>query len=319
VVAAFSRKYGVQVQITTFTTMTEAVDKLRSGEAAYDVFFPTADVVDKVARARLLQPLNHSYLPNLANAWPSLQSPFYDVGSRYTVPYNVYSTGIGYRADIVKELPANPYDLFWDTRYAGKVYVLDDYREAPAMTMLRRGRTDLNTEDPAVLATAGQDLADLIRTVSVKVSTQEATLIPEGAALVHQAWSGDMVSAQSYLAKGQSPSVLGYWYPEGKRGVVGTDCMAVVKGAAHPVLAHLFLNYLLDTAVAGQNMSWVGYQPAQTAFTPAYMVQNQYVPENLASAIVTEADYRNGIQLLQLSPTGEALWQNTWAAFQAGS
>jgi spermidine/putrescine transport system substrate-binding protein len=319
VVAAFSRKYGVQVQITTFTTMTEAVDKLRSGEAAYDVFFPTADVVDKVARARLLQPLNHSYLPNLANAWPSLQSPFYDVGSRYTVPYNVYSTGIGYRADIVKELPANPYDLFWDTRYAGKVYVLDDYREAPAMTMLRRGRTDLNTEDPAVLATAGQDLADLIRTVSVKVSTQEATLIPEGAALVHQAWSGDMVSAQSYLAKGQSPSVLGYWYPEGKRGVVGTDCMAVVKGAAHPVLAHLFLNYLLDTAVAGQNMSWVGYQPAQTAFTPAYMVQNQYVPENLASAIVTEAEYRNGIQLLQLSPTGEALWQNTWAAFQAGS
>ncbi len=49
---------------------------------------------------KLLQPLNLSYIPNLAaNVWPSLHSPWYDVGSRYTVPYTVYTTGIGWRAD----------------------------------------------------------------------------------------------------------------------------------------------------------------------------------------------------------------------------
>ena len=31
--------------------------------------------------------------------WPSLHSPWYDVGSRYTVPYTIYTTGIGWRAD----------------------------------------------------------------------------------------------------------------------------------------------------------------------------------------------------------------------------
>jgi spermidine/putrescine transport system substrate-binding protein len=319
VIKAFGQKYGVKVEVTTFTTMTEAVEKLRSGQARYDVFFPTADVVDRVAGAGLLQPLNHSYLPDLGNAWPALQNPFYDQGSRYTVPYNVFSSGVGYRADVVTALPQNPYDLFWDTRYAGKVYLLDDYREGPAMTMLRRGRTDLNTEDPAVLKTAADDLRQLIETVRVKVGTQEATLIPDGSATVHQAWSGDMVTAQYNLAKGESAKVLGYWYPHGRKGVVGTDCMSVVRGAPHPVLAHLFLNHMLDTTVAGQNMSWLGYQPAQSAFTPDYMTKNQYVPENLSSAIVTEADYTAGIQLLQLSTAGEKLWQNTWAGFKAGS
>jgi spermidine/putrescine-binding protein len=31
--------------------------------------------------------------------WSSLQSPWYDQESRYTVPYTVYTTGIGWRAD----------------------------------------------------------------------------------------------------------------------------------------------------------------------------------------------------------------------------
>ncbi|WP_051944108.1 polyamine ABC transporter substrate-binding protein [Streptacidiphilus rugosus] len=318
-IKSFGQKYGCQVEVTTFTTMTEAVEKLRTGSTRYDVFFPTADVVGRVAQAKLLQPLNHDYLGNLGNAWPSLQNPFYDQGSRYTVPYNVYSSGIGYRADKVTAIPANAYDLFWDPAYAGKVYLLDDYREALAMTMLHRGHYDLNTEDPAALALAGKDLAGLLKTVQVKLGTQEATLLPQGAALVHQAWSGDMVSAQSNLAKGQPVTQLGYWYPEHGKGVVGTDCMAVVRGAPHPVLAHLFLDYLLDTANAGTNMSWIGYQPAQTAFTPDYLVKNQYVPANLTSAIVTEAEYRASVQLLELTPTGEKLWQNTWAQFNAGS
>ena len=50
----------------------------------------------KARRGKLLQPVTFSYIPNLeANIWPQLTSPFYDVGSRYTVPYVIYTTGIG--------------------------------------------------------------------------------------------------------------------------------------------------------------------------------------------------------------------------------
>ena len=39
---------------------------------------------------KLLQPLNHDYLPNLQKTiWPAFRDPFYDKGSQYTVPYTI--------------------------------------------------------------------------------------------------------------------------------------------------------------------------------------------------------------------------------------
>ena len=105
VLKAFGEEYGVEVEVTTFNSMDEAVAKLRTGQASFDVFFPTPDILGKVVAGKLLQPLNHSYLPNLRNVWPQLRDPFYDLGSRYTVPYTVYTTGIGYRADEVETIP----------------------------------------------------------------------------------------------------------------------------------------------------------------------------------------------------------------------
>ena len=97
----------------------------------------------------LIQPLNHTYLPNLENVWPEYQDPWYDQGAQYTVPYTVYTTGVLYRADRVSSVPANGYDLIWDEQYAGKVYVLDDQGEAIGMSLLRNDiTTDINTSDP---------------------------------------------------------------------------------------------------------------------------------------------------------------------------
>ena len=47
----------------------------------------------------LIQPLNQTYVGNLKNTWPEYQDPWYDLGAKYSVPYTVYTTGVGYRAD----------------------------------------------------------------------------------------------------------------------------------------------------------------------------------------------------------------------------
>jgi len=67
----------------------------------FDVWFATVEYLSGVVAGKLIQPVNHSYLPNLKNVWPQLQSPFYDVHSRYSVPYTVYTTGIAWRKDKV--------------------------------------------------------------------------------------------------------------------------------------------------------------------------------------------------------------------------
>ena len=49
VLAAFEEEFGVTVEVTTFTSMDEAVTRLASGEVAFDVFFPTPDRVGQLA------------------------------------------------------------------------------------------------------------------------------------------------------------------------------------------------------------------------------------------------------------------------------
>jgi spermidine/putrescine transport system substrate-binding protein len=318
VLKAFGEEYGVKVEVTTFNSMDEAVAKLRTGQAEFDVFFPTPDVVAKVVVGKLLQPLNHSYLPNLRNAWPQLRSPFYDQGAQYTVPYNVYSTGIGYRTDDVATIPANGYDLFWDEQYAGRTHILDDGREAIGMALLRAGVEDVNSEDPETIHKAGDALSELVSTVHVKIDISGYTELPEDRASVHQCWSGDLIGAQYYLPAGESAEVLGYWYPTDEPGMVGNDTIAVTAGAKNPVLAHHFLNYLLDNQNALRNFGWVGYQPALAKFTPQYLSKTGYVPPNLETAVVTLDQYAEGHQLLQLSPTGRQVWDETWATLKSG-
>ena len=81
----------------------------------------------------------------------------------------------------------------------GKVGIYDDYREAISMVLLKNGITDLNTGSTSDLNTAKQDLLNMIDAVSVRTTTNGAySGLPNGEFNLHQAWSGDIVSAWVY-------------------------------------------------------------------------------------------------------------------------
>ena len=321
VLAAFQDEFGVTVEVTTFTSMDEAVTRLASGEVAFDVFFPTPDRIGQLAAGQLLQPLNKSYLTNFENVWNSLRDPFYDQGSVYTVPYTLYTTGIGYRIDAVGKAPDaydNPYDIFWDQANSGQVYLLEDDREVFGMALLRRDpEVDVNTEDSDLIAAALTDVNELTELVNVKVGAEAYTVLPEKRAWVHQCWSGDVINAQYYLPEGESIDNIGYW--KSPTGVIGSDAIAVLRTATKPVLAHTFLNFMLDPTRAIENYGWLGYQPPQTSLDPNSVVADGYVPAHLESAIVRPEDFDEGQQLLQLTLAGEKTWDNAWSQFTAGA
>jgi spermidine/putrescine transport system substrate-binding protein len=321
VVKDFEKAYHVQVKVTTFENEEEALAKLTSGQSSFDVWFPTVEYLSRAVAGKLIQPLNHSYLPHLTNVWPSLQDPFYDRHSRYTVPYTIYTTGIAYRTDHLTKPPsayANPYDIFWDAhKYAGKVAILDDQREALAMAMLRRKITDVNTENATLVKRAGSDLGQLTKLVNVKTNVADYTDVPAGKTWISQGWSGDMAGAYNYLPKGVSVKVLGYWRPS-KNAVIGSDMIAILRGAKHPVLAHTFLNFLLDNKKGVENFSWNGYIPPFKLITPEKLVAQGYIAKNLASTIVRESDFEKGVSLLPLTTQGQATWQDAWSKFKAG-
>ena len=318
----FAKKYNCKVAVTTFNTMDEALAKLRSG-LKFDVFMGvTVDVLGVLIESKLIQPLNHSYLGNISQAWPDFQNPFYDRGWRYTVPYTIYTTGISWRKDLVKENPytmANPWrDMFMQPKYRGKIAILDDYREAISLGLMMNGIYDLNTTDRNQIDLSRQTLQQLTGLVDLHIDNNDYTEVPDGQTWIHHAWSGDMAAAASYMPKGVPVEVVGYWFPRDGKGPIANDTNTVLRSASNPVLAHLFINNLMDEKVALKNISYNGYMQPVTAITPELLVKEQILPPSMISTAVVPSDFRHGLGELQLPVDADALWQQAWLVASQG-
>jgi spermidine/putrescine transport system substrate-binding protein len=320
-VNSFAKKYKTKVQVTTFNTMNEALSKLRSG-LSYDLLIgATVDTLGQLIEGQLVQPLNHSYIPNIGQAWPDYTNPFYDQRWQYTVPYTIYTTGITWRKDLVDENPyamANPWAMPWQPKYKGRVAILDDYREGISLGLMKNGIFNLNTTDYRQIATSRQALQDLIGLVNLRIDNNDYSEVPDGQTWITNAWSGDMAAAASYMPKGVNVDVVGYWFPPDGRGPVANDTNVVLKSATNPVLAHMFLNYMLDLPNVLENISWNGYMQPLTGVTPQVLVKEQILPPSLMSTAVQPSAFRRGLFELQLPVDADALWQQAWLVVSNG-
>jgi spermidine/putrescine transport system substrate-binding protein len=321
-VNSFAKKYNCKVEVTTFNTMNEALAKLRSG-LKFDVLMgATIDVLGDLIESKLVQPLNHSYIPNIQQAWPDFQNPYYDRGWRYTVPYTIYTTGIAWRKDLVHENPyamKNPWrEMFFQPKYKGKIAILDDYREGISLGLMMNGIYDLNTTSKSQIDLSRQTLLQLADLVDMQIDNNDYSEVPTGQTWIHHAWSGDMAAAPEYMPKGVPVDVVGYWFPKDGKGPIANDTNTVLRAASNPVLAHLFLNYLMDKPVALENISWNGYMQPVTAITPELLVKEQILPPSLMSTAVLPSDFRRGVGELQLPVDADALWQQAWLVASNG-
>ena len=154
----FEKQYSTSVQIATYNSADEAIAKLASGAVAFDVIIGLtgSNIVDLIAQ-RLLQPLNHSYLPNLAkNIWPRAPGPVLRPGQ----PLHGAVHRLERRHRLAQRQGEGRHPGHAESRgtssgtrrrTAGEVGILDDKRDALSMPLqrdaMRTGaRPDLNTE-----------------------------------------------------------------------------------------------------------------------------------------------------------------------------
>jgi len=324
-VKKFEKQYKTKVEITTFQNEDEAMAKLQSGSIDFDVYFPSLTRLPILVSKQLVRPLTKEYVPNLAgNIWPELVDPFYDKGAQYAVPYVVFATGVVWRNDKVTEDIAgmpNPWEAFWELgkKYKGKVAILDDPRDALSMPLLRKGNTNVNTEDPAEVSAALAALKELDQLASLKVTINGYQSVPEGKIWLAQDWTGDQIAAALYyMPKGVKPDVLSYWKPP-IGAPAANDLMAVLSTGKNPVLAHTFLNFMLDETNAYNNFAdYNGYQPPQNGLDFTTLQSKLALPDSVAPAIMQREDFKTGLTYQTLTPDGKSLWDKAWADFRAG-
>jgi spermidine/putrescine transport system substrate-binding protein len=335
VLASFEHAYAdqdVHVQVESFTRIDEAIQRLQEPSADFDVVFPVIDVLEGMVANGLLRPLNHDYLPHLSNLWGWFRDgdgPFYDPGQRYTTPYTIYTGGIGWRADMVRSADApdarsDPYAILTDGRYRNLVGIYDAYRDAIALGLQQAGVHDLTAATTDQLTAAGDFLADAVATTDARFTDDGAEEgLPEKTFAVHQAWSGDILTAPRYAAaEGDNPgevaAALRYWSPSEPARVVGLDLTSICAKGRNPVAAHAFLDHLLRFDVALDNFAWNGYQvpmegATREAFADPTFRWHTAVPANLRDAIVSETDFAQGQMLVGFGPSQDAAWLAQWS------
>jgi spermidine/putrescine transport system substrate-binding protein len=343
-IRSFERLYpegDVRVEVESFTHMDEAVAHLHDPATEFDVFFPTIDALPGLIDAGILRPLDHSQLPNLRNLWPWFregEGPFYDPGQRYSLPYTVYVSGIAWRDDMLApgDTPgstSDPWGVFWNPDYRGKVGMYDGYLEAMSLALLRDGVSDVRAATDAQLEAAARALSEAVAIADVRFTNDGVEEgLPEGEFAAHQAWSGDVLAAPRYASGGGYGGAydeatgyrLGFWSPLGPEKIVGCDLMAVCERGRHPDLAHAFLNHLLDVDIGVRNFRWNGYQPPLEGITPeglggadpAWKVE---MPSNLLTTLLDNESFSDAQMLVGFGPSERARWLDYWKLVAPGT
>jgi spermidine/putrescine transport system substrate-binding protein len=314
----FSKTYRCEVELTSYTSMAQALSILRRRRDQFDVFVgaPT-DLIGPLVGQAQIQPLNHSYIPNIREAWPVYTDPYYDSHWQYTVPYSVFTTGIAWRKDQVDLDPyalANGWEFPWRAAIKGKTAVLDDYRATIGLALLRDDDDQLNSTDPYLLNHARDALVELDGLVDLRINNKTVAELASGRSVIHHAWSGQVVAAAKKLPLGIPADVLGYWFPPDGAGPVANDTMTILRGAGNPVLSHLFLNFMLDRHNALTNIAATGFAQPLSYAAPSRLVHLGILPSSLTSAAVMATFVDRGLKELQITPAADMLWRQAWRA-----
>jgi spermidine/putrescine transport system substrate-binding protein len=256
-VANFEKATGVKVHYDKFPDAETMLAKIRSDGkgAGYDIAYPTSVEIPGLVTDGIIQPLNLGLIPNATNLGAQWQNPGYDSGNAHSMPYMWWTTGFCWDgAKITDDLTS--WESLWDSKYKGKLSMLDDIREVFAVAAFRLG-LDANTKsesDLDAMAALLEQQKPLVRTYT----TDDIGTMTGGSAIIAHAWSGDV-----YQMKDDVPKVK-YVIP--KEGAVrGSDTMVITSGAPHPIAANLWINFNLDAQVSAANTNYIGYMGPNAA------------------------------------------------------
>jgi spermidine/putrescine transport system substrate-binding protein len=274
VVRGFQEEYGVKVIESNYDSMEGMYAKLAAGNE-YDIVFPIAKWVVKLRREGKLRSIDPDQLQNAEQVFYSgsyFNEPWYDPGSKVSIPFTVYKTGIGWRTDKVSSMTGSWEDL-WNDEASGHIFTLDDQDEALAMAALLLGY-DVNTAKVSEL----EEIKKLLVSQKDKLraySSDDINNMVGGDAWVHHMWSGDFL----YLQQGLADDPTSFDFEAPREGApINSDTYAIPANAQHPGTAMLFIDYLLRPENAIKNMNYLYYPfPVKDAL-PAFAELAKDVP-----------------------------------------
>lgn len=265
--AEFEKEFGVRVNYKTYESNESMYTLLESGAAEYDVVIPSEYMIGKMIQEDMLAKLNFDNIPNYRYIDETytkiLAEPYKDSDvsiNDYCVPYTWGTVGIFYNKKYVDEADlAQGWDILWNEKYAGKIYMFDNARDSFAIALKKLGYS-MNTQNPDEWQAAYEELAKqkplvqgyFMDQVFQKMTNEEGWLAPY--------YSGD---GANMITGDDGNENIGYFVPQQGTNLF-VDAMCVLKTSKNKDLAEQYINFMCRTDVATANAEYICYSTPHT-------------------------------------------------------
>ena len=256
----YESTYGqkVKVNYSTYASNEDLYAKLKSGAVSYDVIIPSDYMIARLKDEGMLQPLNFDNIPNYQHIHEGFQGLYYDPDNQYSVPYTYGVVGIIYDANQVDPADAQGWDLMWNEKYAGKILMFDNSRDAFGIAEYLLGY-DVNTTDEAELQACAAKLAEQKPVVQQYVMDQIFDAMENEEAWIAPYYAGD------YLTMVEENPDLAFYRPTTQGYNMFIDAMCIPTCCQEKEAAEAFINFLCSPEVSSANMEFLGYSVPSTA------------------------------------------------------
>ena len=274
IVAAFEEKYPyIDVNLTYYSANEELYSKLSTGGVTVDLIIPSDYMVARLIDEDMLLELDFDNIPNYANVDEAFKNTAFDPENKYSVPYTWGTVGIIYNSKYVDEADVTGWELLWNEKYAGKILMFDNSRDAFGVALYLLGY-DVNTTDKDELQACADKLAQQRPILQQYVSDQIYSTMENEEAWIGVYYAGDCMVMM------ENNEDLRFYLPEDQGFNLFIDSMCIPNCCQEKEAAELFINFMCDPEISGANMDYICYgSPIVGArdYMDEYLAQSEVV------------------------------------------
>ncbi len=278
IIKAFEEKYpNIKVNYSTYDSNEIMYSKLSNGGITVDVIIPSDYMIARLIQEDMLLPLNFDNIPNYQYIDESFRNTAYDPENKYSVPYTWGTVGILYNTKYVDEADVTGWELLWNEKYAGKILMFGNSRDAFGVAQYLLGY-DVNTTDKAELQAAAAKLKEQKPVLQQYVMDEIFATMQNEEAWIAPYYAGDCLTMMD------ANEDLAFYLPEDQGFNLFIDAMCIPTCCQEKEAAELFINFLCDPEIAGANMDWICYS------TPLSAAKDYMNPETVSSPVSYPSD-----------------------------
>lgn len=246
-VKAFEALHKVRVQLSLVSSdeaLRQQVQAKQGGN--FDVIAANTVEIKNLIAQKLLRPLTPSQIPRVASQLPRFREVKRIFGITlgeevFAVPYTYAEMGLIYDRKQFTQPPTS-ISVMWDPRYQGKVLAFNDANHNFSIASLSMGGKPFQIKE----ARFGAVVAKLI---ALRRNVLAFYTLPEESVELFTRHKVAVLFAnygrQQFKLLQDAGADVGYVVPE-EGALAWLDCWAIMRGANNPLLAHQWINFMLN-------------------------------------------------------------------------